>query len=558
METLIIGIDYGTDSVRAVIIDAASGKELANEVSYYKRWAEGKYCDPGKNQFRQHPSDYLEGLELAVKGALAQLPPGAGSNVAGLGIDTTGSTPCAVDAAGTPLALLDGFQENPNAMFVLWKDHTAVKEAEEINRLAKTWGGTDFTKYEGGIYSSEWFWAKVLHVLREDPAVRQTAFSWVEHCDWIPAVLTGTSNPLTMKRSRCAAGHKAMWHQDWKGLPDEAFLVKLDPLLTGLRVRLYRETDTSDDKAGGLTPEWAGRLGLKPGIAVAVGAFDAHMGAVGGQITEGTMVKIMGTSTCDVLVAPYQVMQGKLVAGICGQVDGSVIPGMVGLEAGQSAYGDVYAWFRRILAWPIQVLLPQTKLLDQAAAAKIQEELEARILKELTVEAAVLDFNDTALLALDWLNGRRTPDADQTLKGALVGLTLGTSPAKIYRALVEATAFGARAIIDRFASQGVVIEQVVALGGIAKKSDYVMQVTADVLKMPIKVVASEQACALGAAMFGAVAAGIYPTVPAAETGMGSGFSKTYEPNPKNAARYDEIYRKYLELGEKLGGMLRGL
>jgi len=326
----VIGVDFGSDSVRALVVDARTGEELADDVAAYKRWGQGLYCDPAANQFRQHPLDYLEGLEECITGALAQLGPDAGAYVVGIGIDTTGSTPGPVDKNGTPLALLDEFKDNPNAMFVLWKDHTAVAEADEINRLAKSWGGPDYTKYEGGIYSSEWFWAKILHILREDPAVRAAAYSWVEICDWLPAVLTGTEDPISMKRSRCAAGHKAMWHVEWGGLPSEEFLVQLDPLLAGLRERLYQETYTSDQRAGDLTSEWAAKLGLPAGIPVAVGAFDAHMGAVGGGITANTLVKIMGTSTYDVMVVSYEELAEKTVVGICGQVDGSVIPGMIG------------------------------------------------------------------------------------------------------------------------------------------------------------------------------------------------------------------------------------
>lgn len=555
---LVMGVDYGTDSVRVVVADAATGREEASAVSYYQRWKAGSYCDPARNQFRQHPQDYLDSLEEAAKKALAKLPPGAGGRVCGLGVDTTGSTPCAVDRAGTPLALRAEFAENPDAMFILWKDHTAVAEAEEINRAARTWGGTDFTKYEGGVYSSEWFWAKILHILRTNPVIREAAWSWVEHCDWIPALLTGTTDPGMMKRSRCAAGHKAMWHEDWGGLPPEEFLTRLDPLLGGLRGRLYDETYPADTPAGGLTPEWAARLGLRPGTAVAVGAFDAHMGAVGGGVTEATLVKIMGTSTCDVMVAPREVIGGKLIAGICGQVDGSVLPGLIGLEAGQSAYGDVYAWFRSLLSWPLRAILPETTLVDRETAVRLAQEVEERMLARLSVEAAALAPGEAGLLALDWLNGRRTPYADQTLKGALAGLTLGSTAPRVFRALVEATAFGARAIVERFAAEGVEIRQVIAMGGIAQKNEFVMQVTADVLGRPIKVAASDQACALGAAMFGAVAAGLYPRVEEAEQAMGQGFSRVFEPIPANVAVYEGLYRQYLRLGEEISPLLREL
>ena len=552
----LLGLDFGTDSVRAVVVNAASGKEEANQVARYRRWQQGLYCDPARNRFRQHPSDYSEGLEEAVRGALAQLSKGAGEGVLGIGIDTTGSTPCAVDRAGTPLALLPEFRENPNAMFILWKDHSAVQEAEEINRVSRSWGGVDFTKYEGGIYSSEWFFAKILKILREDAAVAASAFSWVEHCDWLPALLTGATDPLALKRSRCAAGHKAMWHPEWGGLPTEDFLVRLDPRLAGLRSRLYDDTFTSDVKAGGLCAEWARRLGLPEGAAVAVGAFDAHIGAVGGGIREGTLAKIMGTSTCDMIVAPAAALAGRQVAGICGQVDGSILPGLIGLEAGQSAFGDVYAWFVNLLYWPLE--FAESSPPDPAQKESLRQDIKDRILANLSEEAGRLAPGEAGLLALDWLNGRRTPDADQSLKGALAGLTLASTAPRIFRALVEATAFGSRAILERFQREGVRTERVVALGGIAQKSPFVMQVTADVLNVPIQVVASEQACALGAAMFAAVAAGLYPRVTEAQERIGSGFSRTYTPDPQRARAYQGLYERYLALGRALEPLLREL
>ena len=557
VDQYVIGLDFGTGSVRAVVVNVNTGKEEASKVAYYQRWAAGKYCDAAQNQFRQHPLDYIEGLETAVTGALAQLPAGTGKKVMGIGIDTTGSTPCAVDQEGMPLALQDKFTENPNAMFILWKDHTAVGEAEEINKLAKEWEN-DFTKYEGGIYSSEWFWAKILHIFRKDEKVRKAAYSWVEHCDWIPALLTGTQKPSLLKRSRCAAGHKAMWHQEWGGLPDEEFLMALDPLLKGLRERLFSTTYTADQPAGSLTKEWAERLGLNPGIAVAVGAFDAHMGAVGGQITEETLVKIMGTSTCDIMVAAPEVIGDKLIPGICGQVDGSVLPGFIGLEAGQSAFGDIYAWLKELLSWPLEAILPEIGVINKRTADELEAKIAEQILPKLTEEAEKLDPTETGLIALDWLNGRRTPDADQTLKGAIIGLTLGTTAPRIFRALVEATVFGAKAIVDRFRREGVEINQVVAMGGIAQKNDFVMQITADVLEIPIKVAKSEQTCALGAAMFGAVAAGLYTSISEAQEKMGSGFSKTFYPREKFAKIYRELYAEYLKLGKTLEADLRRL
>lgn len=541
----VIGIDYGTDSVRAVLVDAHSGAEVAQAVHPYARWQRGLYCNAAQNQFRQHPSDHLEGLEKTVRQVAQKV---AKEDIVGLAIDTTGSTPGAVDAQGQSLALTPGFEENPNAMFVLWKDHTALPEAAEINQKAKTWGGEDYTRFEGGIYSSEWFWAKIAHVVREDEAVAQAAHSWMEHCDWLTLQLTG-GDLATFKRSRCAAGHKAMWHESWGGLPSEEFLTQLEPRLAGLRDRLYTDTYTADEVAGTLSAAWAERLGLRPETVVAVGTFDAHAGAVAGEIEAYSMVKVMGTSTCDIVVAPMQEAGEKLVPGICGQVDGSVVPGMLGLEAGQSAVGDLLAWFRQLIEWPLRALLPESGVLSAEQQEKLREELAGRMMQELNKAAAAVDPEESQVLALDWVNGRRTPDANQALKGALMNLAMGTDAPHIFRALVESICYGSRRIVERFEEQGVPIKQVIGLGGVAKKSGFMMQTLADVLNRPIKVAESDQAPALGAAMYAAVAAGIHPDVTTAQRAMGNGFADTYEPNPARVADYDGRYQQYLAFGE---------
>jgi len=545
----VIGVDYGTDSVRSLIVNTENGKEISSAVFYYPRWEKGKYCNPSKNQFRQHPLDYIEGLENSIKKALTKAPKGTAEKIVAISIDTTGSTPIAVNEEGIPLSLTKGFEDNPNAMFLLWKDHTSVKEAEEINHLAHTWGGLDFTRYEGGIYSSEWFWAKILHVLRSDPKVRHAAYSWVEHCDWIPALLVGNINPLEIKRSRCAAGHKAMWHEEFKGLPSEDFLTKLDPLLSGLRSRLYKETYTCDVKVGNLSKEWVKKLGLNEKVIIGTGSFDAHLGAVGGEISPYHLSKVMGTSTCDMLIVPFKEVGNKLIKGICGQVDGSIVPGMLGLEAGQSAFGDIYAWFRELLLWPAEIIIAQNKKLSKKTKDQIITELAEKIIPELSKEAEKIPIGETGIMALDWMNGRRTPDANQTLKGVITGLSLGSDAPGIFKSLVEATAFGAKKIVDRFIEEGVKIEGIIALGGVAKKSPYVMQVVCDVLNMPIKIARSEQACALGSAMAAAVAGGIYPTIGEAQKAMGNGFEKEYKPNQSNAAKYKTLYEKYNQLGK---------
>lgn len=543
-----IGLDYGSDSCRAVIIDVNNGAEIASAVKYYPRWKEGKYCDPLKNRYRQHPLDYVECLEASVKEALSKAPAGTAEKVVGMSFDTTGSTPALIDKDGQVLALKPEFAENPNAMFVLWKDHTAIEEATLINKLAKE-SAVDYTAYEGGIYSSEWVWAKVAHVLGEDSAVAADAYSWVEHCDWMSSLITGTTKPGDIIRSRCAAGHKAMWHESWGGLPPEEFLVSISPLLKGYRDRLFKDTYTSDVKVGNLTPEWADRLGLTTNVAVGVGAFDCHMGAIGAEIKPKTFVRVIGTSTCDIMVAPYADMENKLIPGICGQVDGSVIPGMIGLEAGQSGFGDIYAWFKSVLAWPLEKLVASSSLIDAETKSKLIDEALDKIIPELSKEAAGVPVGESTVLAIDWMNGRRTPDANQLVKGTITGLNLASSAPLIFRALVEATAFGSKAIVDRFLENGIEIDSVIGIGGISLKSPFVMQTLADVLGMPIKVAKSEQACAFGAAMFAAVAAGVYTDVTQAQDAMGQGFANEYQPNAENHKIYLSLYKKYQALGQ---------
>ncbi|MBO5309222.1 MAG: ribulokinase [Lentisphaeria bacterium] len=516
-----IGLDFGSDSVRAVLV-TEKGETLAACVHNYARWAEGLYCDAVNNQFRQHPLDYLEGTEAVIKGVLAGQDAAA---VKGIAIDTTGSTPCAVDANGTPLALLPEFADDPDAMFLLWKDHSSQAEADRINEAAAAWQGIDYRMYEGGIYSSEWFWSKLLHILKNNAKVRNAAASFVEHCDWITGVLAGNTAPATMARSRCAAGHKAMWHASWGGLPPQEFLTYIDPLLENWRSKLYSDTQTAEKPVGKLAPEWAEKLGLSTDVVIGGSGIDCHFGAVGAEIAANTLVKVVGTSTCDIVVAPDV---DKCVRGICGQVDGSVVPGLIGLEAGQAAFGDVYAWFRNLLGYAGEVSL-----------------------SALEKDAAKLPPGAHGVRALDWFNGRRTPDADNALTGAIFGLNLGSSAPMIYRALMESTVFGARAIIERFRDEGIEIKSVAAVGGITRKSPFIMQLCADVFNMPVRVAASDQACALGAAMFAATAAGVYPDIDAAMKNMGAGFDLEYTPDPELTAVYDKLYLRYLEDGRRI-------
>lgn len=536
----VIGIDFGTDSVRSIVVDSTNGDQITSSHFYYPRWRDGLYCNPSTNQFRQHPRDYIEGLEHVIKHALVDAGVKVRANIGALSIDTTGSTPVAVDRFGTPLALLPNFQEDPDAMFVLWKDHTSVNEMTEINSHAKLYD-TNYLKYVGGIYSSEWFWSKLLHILRKNSAVRNACYSWVEHCDWMPFLLTGGKNISEMKRNVCTAGHKGLWAEEWGGLPPDDFFSSLDPLLCGFTSRLYKKTYTADQPAGNLCAEWAKRLGLSEKVIVGVGAMDAHMGAVGGQISPYYLSKVIGTSTCDMLVAPVDEMKG-FIPGICGQVNGSIIPGMMGMEAGQSAFGDVYAWLKNILSWAFHLIIKESN-------SSLPVDIIDSIIPELSKDASDLSFSDNSELSIDWFNGRRTPDANPYLKGTITGLSLASDAPRIFRSLVEATCFGSKAILDRFIEQGVPVLGLIGIGGIARKSPFIMQMLADITNMSIKVNRSEQTSALGAAMYAATAAGIYNKIEDAMDAMGQGFDIEYYPNEEKVGLYKERYRKYQAMGQ---------
>ncbi len=546
MKNYIIGLDYGSDSVRAVLIDSETGQEMATKVHYYQRWAAKKYCDASINQFRQHPLDHIEGLEVVIKSVVSESAVDS-KLIKGICIDTTGSSPIPVDKNGTPLAMTKDFEKNPNAMMVLWKDHTAINEANEINELAENWGGENYTKYEGGIYSSEWFWAKILHIIRKDKAVKNAAYSWMEHCDLMTYLLVENKDLKSFKCSRCAAGHKAMWHKSWNGLPPKSFLEQLDPYLANLRDNLYDNTYTSDEVAGNLSAEWAERLGLTTDTIIAVGAFDAHAGAVGAKIEEHTLVRVMGTSTCDIIVAAKERLGDKTVKGICGQVDGSVIPDFEGLEAGQSAFGDVLAWFKDVLSWPIDNLVLSSNILDEHQKTQLKAEIEANFIKKLSEQAENIPLSESIPTALDWINGRRTPDANQELKAAMNNLSLGSKAPHIFKALVNAICFGSKKIVERFEAEGVAINSVIGIGGVARKSPFIMQTLANVLNKPIKIAVSDQAPALGAAIYAAVASGIYPNVIKASQKIGSDFEAIYYPEKEKVATYKNLMESYNEL-----------
>ena len=527
-----IGLDYGTNSVRALIVNVANGAEVAAAVWTYAHGTQGVILSRDPNLARQHPLDYIAGAETTIQQALAAARKSVkgftAEQVVGIGVDTTGSTPLPVDARGQPLAFQKKFARHPAAMAWLWKDHTGVQEAGEITALAQKIRPQFLAKC-GGTYSSEWFFSKILKCLRAAPDVFGAAHSWIELADFVPAALTGTLAPDQFTAGVCAAGHKAMWNAKWDGYPDAEFLSQLDPKLGALRDRLPKKVRAVDAAAGALTAEWARKTGLTAGVPVAVGAFDAHTGAIGAGVKPGTLVKIIGTSTCDISVR-LNTAELAAVPGVCGIVDGSVLPGYFGLEAGQSAVGDIFNWW-------VNYIQPHGERLSH---------------KALDAEAMKLTPGESGLLALDWNNGNRTILVDQRLTGLLVGQTLYTTPAEVYRALIEATAYGALTIINRFEEYGVKIDEVVNCGGIAEKSAITMQLYADVTGRPMKISRSAQTCALGSAIAAAVVAGAHKDFATAQRKMTGLKPKRYQPNPKAHAVYQELYALYKELHDAFG------
>lgn len=532
MPAYTLGLDYGTSSVRGLLVDTADGREVAAAEFAYRHGTDGVLTDAADTLLaRQHPQDYLDGTVAVIRdvlGSAGKAPGFAADQVVGLGVDTTGSSPLPVNAEGLPLALTPEFGDAPRAMVYLWKDHTSHAEAAEITALAAEMRPNYLLRC-GGVYSAEWFWAKILHCRRADPEVFDAAYTWVEHADWMPAVLTGTG-PDRMKRGVCAAGHKGLFHSDWGGYPDREFLGRLDPELAMLRRTLPDEAFAVGQAAGLLSAEWAAKTGLPAGIPVSVGAIDAHLGAVGCGIAPGTLVKNIGTSTCDMMVAPLDVPIPD-IPGLCGIVPGSILPGFYGLEAGQSAVGDIFNWFAATI---------QPAGMDQAA---------------LTEAATQSAPGASGLMALDWHNGNRTVLVDHRLTGALLGMTLHTTPGEMYRAWIEATAFGARVIAERLEEYGQAVERIVACGGIPVKSPLAMQVYADVLGYPIAVSRSSQTAALGAAIAGAVAAGIYPSFREAMDAMTALQPQAFAPDPQSRAIYNRLYAQYKLLHDAFG--LRG-
>ncbi len=534
---ILIGMDFGSDSVRAIAVDAADGRTLAENVGVFTRWKQKDYCDANRQIFRQHPSDYLEAMTKAVRGVADQLSEEQRQAVKAIGTDATGSTVCPLDREGIPLALLPEFSKNPNAMFYLWKDHSASEEAREINATFAAYPKYDYQKYQG-IYSAEWFWAKILHGSREDPAVACRAYTWAELADWIPALLTGKTKPEEMYRCACAAGHKALWNSHFGGMPEAECLQQLDSVLRAVAATYPAKPGMATDVVGKLLPVWSRKFHLPENVLVSGSSLDAHAGAVGAGIKPRTLIKVIGTSTVDMAVAKESDIDGKPIQGTCGLAENSILPGYIGIEAGQAAFGDIFAWFQNLLSWPLENNADIPQPVQQKIVDGLLDKLEETLGKTKDTQDMVM---------LDWFNGRRYPNNDDNIRSAAIGFSLGSNAPDLYRALVKGAVMGSKAIFDSLQGAGVEVDRVIAVGGIAQKSDYIMQLLADALNRNVLVAKTHQTCALGAAMYAAVAAGCYPDLLKAQRYMNTGYTREYRPNQERYNELEGFYRKYLRL-----------
>lgn len=543
-ESYVIGVDFGSDSVRSLVVNTRTGESVSTATVFYPRWKAGLYQHSEYAIFRQHPLDYLESIEQCIVESVQKLSKEQKELICGIGVDTTGSTPVPVDREGTPLALLEEFRENENAMFHLWKDHSAFAEAEEINTLFKSGSDTDYSAYQGD-YSAEWYWAKILHTIRIDESIRKAAYTWEEHSDWMVGELCGKTRPEEIFHGACAAGHKAYWHSAWGGLPSADLLGRLDPYLVQVHDRYGNAPQPATVKVGTLSPKWAEKLGLSESVVVSGSSFDAHAGAVGAGIREKTLICTIGTSAVDMLVEKAEVLEGKDVKQYCGQAEDSILPGYVGVETGQAAFGDIFAWFKKLLLWPVRNL---KAYMDETEFEQVYQKADDRMLIDLQRAAQELPPYPFPI-SLDWFNGRRYPNTDDFQDAMIDGLRLGMEPPYIYRSLVFGAICGLKRIVSGFEAQGIEIHDVIAVGGISKKSEYVMQMMADTLNKSIAILDQDQTCALGAAIYAAVGSGVFTDVSDATAHMAAREIGRFEPDLRRAEFYQEHYEEYLKLAK---------
>ena len=532
----VIGLDFGTDSVRAIVVDPADGRILSRGSAVFPRFQKGLYCDATKRQFRQHPLDHLEAMEAAVKAALAPLSEEDRKKIGAIGTDTTGATVAPVDAEGTPLVLLPEFAEDPEAMFHLWKDHVSSAEGKELNdalRHAKV----DYLRYQGD-YMGEWTYAKVLRVVRERPDICEKAASFVELSDWIPAVLCGNTAPETIYHSINISAHKMLYHPALGGYPDSETMDALHPGL-GKFIRSMHAPEPATKQVGLLTEEWRMRFGLEGPVLVSGSSLDASAGAVGSGVRPGVLVKVLGTSGCDLSVAPEEEVKDLDLSKVTALAKDSILPGYYALESGQAAFGDLFDWVRRLLLWTTGL---------EGTSSQEYRQMKDALLPRLEEEAAKRPLTKDTPVMLDWLNGRRYP-VDDALAAGAADLRIGHDAVDLYRAVALGAIFGSRAILDGYAKNGIYFDQVIACGGIPARSPYLMQLLADSFQKPVMVEGSGESCALGASMYAAVAAGIYPDLLSAQDHMCAPFRAVYTPDPTKKEVLDALYEKYQRLGK---------
>ncbi len=545
IENILAGIDFGTDSVRVLLCDAKDGKKINYGVAEYKRWKKREFCNSIENQYRQHALDYLEGLQEAFHDALNILPPESGKKIIAISVDTTGSTPCPVDVKGSPLCLSKEFRHNPDAMFHLWKDHTAANEAKEIDELLKS-TDIDYTQFQG-VYSSEWFWAKILHTVRKSSDIRNQAYTWIEHSDWIIGELAGITSVEDLPRGACAAGHKALWHSDFNGLPSRDVLSSIDPYLGVIYDRYPNKTVPAGTPIGKISSKWAQKLHLNPETIIVMGSLDAHAGGVGAGIEKRTMVKVIGTSTVDLVIEDADILKGKDLREVCGQAEDSIIPGYIGIEMGQPSFGDSYLWIKNLSTWPFQNMSCFNELIPDETKKKLDLFLERDYLRNLELKAEKHIYDEE--VSLDWFNGRRYPSLNEHVKSMISQITLGTDIPALFCAVVKGTVFGSRRIFDSLIEKGIIIDRVVAVGGIAEKSKFIMQMLADVMNIPISICKDSQVCAKGAVIYASVGAEIFTSIPEAQKVYCKSETKCYLPNKSRRNLYEQQYKRYLEMGQ---------
>lgn len=541
---LVVGMDFGTSSVRVVVLDAATGHLVGSGESVFPRYESGQFCDPSVNQYRQHPEDHLGALTGATRAALASLSPGDRQQIRAIGVDTTGSSPVPVDEEGTPLSFHSEFVQDPGAMFHLWKDTTAVEAAGEIAESARDWHGQNFVAFSASHYSPEWFWAKALHTSRKSPRISEASHTWVEHCDWITGVLTNRSAPGQLSRSRCAAAHKAMWNSAFGGYPPRALFAEISPALAAIHDALPPMTRPAWEQAGALCSQWAERLGVPSGIPVAMGTFDAHAAAVGAGVRPGVPAKTIGTSSSDMIVADLHGLGTRPLSGIEGQAEDSILPGMAGIEAGQAAFGDMLNWFGEFLLYPI-------RMAEEVGIVTCdgREQFASNLMNVLFEKATALPAGPMLVTAVDWFNGRRAPAGDHRVRGALAGLGLASDPPTVFVSLVEAAVFGTRRIHEGLGAQGIRIESLLTMGGVARKAPFVNQLLADALSVSVGLCESDQTSARGAAIYASVAGGLFQSVAEAQHTLAAGVVRSFQPEPNRARELNGRYERYLRLCE---------